>query len=130
MHGIVSIATMGNLLNRFDDLPIMEFMLFLTMTVAIIILAYMQFKRDQLDLRWLILDDNTGKPSIHKIGQGLALLVSTWGFVKLVLSGTLTEAYFTIYMGVWAGSTALNQYLSNKLPSTAPPAPVDPEVPK
>lgn len=121
-----TLATMGSLLNRFDNLPIMEFMLFLTMTFMILILGYMQFKRDQLDLRWLILDDVTAKPSIHKIGQGLALLVSTWGFVKLVLANNLTETYFTIYMGVWAGSTALNKYLSNKAGGSPAPEPQEP----
>ena len=123
---MASMATMGSLLNRFDDLSILNVLLFVTMAAAIVILGYMQFKRDQLDLRWLILDDVSGKPSIHKIGQGLALLVSTWGFVKLVLAGTLTETYFTIYMGVWAGSTALNQYLSNKAGTPIAPDPPAP----
>jgi hypothetical protein len=100
-----------------EQIPVMGLMLFITLTAALVILGYMQAKRDQLDLRWLILDDKNARPSIHKIGQVLALIVSTWGFVNLVNKGTLTEYYFTAYMGIWAGSVALNKMLDNKAPA-------------
>lgn len=107
-------GTMGTLLDRFDSMPIMEFLLFVTMTAAIFLLIYMQCKKDALDLRWLILDDTNGRPSIHKIGQGLALIVSTWGFIYQITHDKFNDNYLLIYMGVWAGSTALNQFLVSK----------------
>lgn len=105
---------MGTLITCIKDIPVMELMLLMTLVGMLLVLAYIQRKKDTLDLRWLILDDVTGKPSIHKIGQACALLVSTWGFVKLIINGNLSEMYFSIYMGVWAGSTALNKYLGRK----------------
>ena len=116
---------MNALCDRLEHLPLMGVLLFLTLTASVLILGYLQFKRDQLDLRWLILDDKSGRPSIHKIGQVLALIVSTWGFVNLVNHGTLTEIYFTTYMGVWAGSVALNKLLdkgsAQEVPLVDPP---------
>lgn len=97
------------------QVSVMELILFITVTVLILLLTYMQIKKDSVDLRWLILDDKTGRPSIHKVGQCLALLVSTWAFVKLVVNDRFTTDYLLIYMGVWAGSTALNQWLGNRV---------------
>jgi hypothetical protein len=105
---------MNTLIACIKDIPVMELFLILMLCGTVALLTYIQRKKDTLDLRWLILDDVTGKPSIHKIGQLCALLVSTWGFVKLIINGTLSETYFSIYMGVWAGSTALNKYLGRK----------------
>lgn len=97
------------------QVSVMELILFITITVLILLLAYIQIKKDSVDLRWLILDDKTGRPSIHKVGQCLALLVSTWAFIKLVLADRFTTDYLLIYMGVWAGSTALNQWLASRV---------------
>ena len=110
-------ATLGDLLGRLDKIPIMSLLLFVTMTAFIVILAYLQYKRDALDLRWLLLDDKSGRPSIHKIGQLLALMVSTWGFVYQMTHNTFTETYLTVYMGVWAGVGAVNKLLDNKQPA-------------
>jgi len=70
----------------------------------------------------LLVDD---RASVGKIGQLIALNVSTWGFIVLVAQGKLTEWYFTAYMGMWAGAQLiskaidLNQKPSNTTVSTS-----------
>lgn len=105
---------MGPLIDRLEQVPIMAVMLFLTLTVCIVVLVYLQMRRDSLDLRWLILDDTTTRPSIFKIGQLAALLISSWGFIYLTLHDKLSEFYFAAYMGIWAGSTAVDKIISKK----------------
>lgn len=61
-------------------------------------------KPDSFDLRDLIRDDKTNKPSIFKVGQVVTLIVSTWGFIYLVTHDRFTEFYFIIYMAIWSGS--------------------------
>ncbi len=111
-------TTLGTLLTDIGSLPMMELVLFGALTFIIVVLIYIQTRKDSLDLRWLILDDVTQRPSLNKIGQGLALIVSTWGFLVLVERNLLTEFYFTGYMAVWAGSTVLSQYVASKAPSS------------
>lgn len=107
-------TTLGQLMTNIESLPIMETLLFGTLTFLLLVLFYIQTRKDSLDLRYLILDSKTKKPSIHKIGQGLALVVSTWGFLVLIERNLLTEFYFTGYMVTWAGTSALNKWIDNK----------------
>lgn len=93
------------------DIPIFPFILFVLTLSFVLVLAYLQMKRDPLDLRWLILD-RPHRPSLTKIAQVVALGVSTWGFVVLTLSGHLSETYFMAYMAVWSGSAALDAYFN------------------
>lgn len=104
--------TLGQLLSDMGKMSVMAFLLALTLTALILTLIYIQVKDDALDLRWLLLDDSTGHPSVHKLGLLVSLIVSTWGFIYHVQHGTLSEMYLTIYMGVWAGSTAVSTYLN------------------
>jgi len=93
------------------DVPMFSFVLFLIALAFVLVLAYVQFKHDPLDLRWLILD-RPHRPSLTKIAQIVALAVSTWGFVVLTLSCHLSETYFMAYMAVWSGSAALDAYFN------------------
>jgi len=107
--------TLGDLVNNIAALPIMELLLFLIIVSVIAVLAYVQFKKDTFDLRWIIRDDITKRPSLHKLGQFVALVVSTWAFVALTIRGQLTETFFAIYMSVWAGATLLDKYASRPI---------------
>jgi hypothetical protein len=97
-----------------SNLSFTEISLTVILLVLVGLLIRVQLKKDGLDLRWLILDDTTKQPSIHKIGQCLALSVSTWGFVVLTTKGLLTEFYFTGYMTIWAGAVAIDKLLTRK----------------
>jgi hypothetical protein len=84
------------------------------MIVGLLILCYIQFKKDSLDLRYLILDDVTGKPSLSKLGQLIALVMSSWGFQYQILNDRMTEWYFGLYMSAWAVTGLANKWLSGK----------------
>lgn len=93
------------------DIPMFPFVLFVLTLMFILLMTYVQLKRDPLDLRWLIMD-RPHRPSLPKIAQVVALAVSTWGFVVLTLSNNLSETYFMAYMTVWSGSAALDAYFN------------------
>lgn len=114
-----STYTISTIVTDIADIPVMELMLVLSLAACLLLLAVIQLKKDKFDLRYLIIDDTSKKPSIHKLGQALALLVSTWGFVYLIEHDKFSEGYLTIYMGVWAGSTAMNKWLDSKAQPTS-----------
>lgn len=66
------------------------------------------------DIRQCVVDSVTGKISIEKLAFMSALVVSTWGFVTLVLTEKMTEMYFTTYMGAFAVARAFSQFTSVK----------------
>lgn len=106
--------TLRTILTQPLDIPMFPFVLFVCSMMFIAAMAYMQLKRDPLDLRWLIMD-RPHRPSLPKIAQVVALAVSTWGFVVLTLSNNLSETYFMAYMTVWSGSAALDSYFNRGL---------------
>lgn len=61
-----------------------------------------------------LLLDSSGRTSLHKLGQFIALVTSTWGFVYLTLAYKLTEFYFGLYMAAWAGANAANKWLDQR----------------
>ena len=44
-----------------------------------------------------------------------AWIVSTWGFVYLILDDQFTEWYFFGYMSVWVSNVILDKYLNNRI---------------
>jgi hypothetical protein len=66
------------------------------------------------DLRWLLVDHATEKVSLMKVGQGVALVTSTWGFIVLVSKDKLTEFYFLGYMAAWAGANLANKFIETR----------------
>lgn len=102
--------TLRKLIEQPLDIPLMQWALFAVSLIIAVTLVYMHCKRDSLDLRWLVLDQQR-KPSLAKIAQLVALTVSTWGFVVLTLKGQLTETYFIFFMATWSGSAAVEAYL-------------------
>ena len=70
----------------------------------------------KFDLIDLISDPDTGKLSLFRTGQLVALLTSTWGFISLTRSGALTEFYFLTYMAAWAGANIANKALDARKP--------------
>lgn len=89
-------------------------LLLLAIMCAIGVLIYAQYRKDDFDLRSLVVDPKTGKPSVHQLGQLTALVISSWGLIVLVLHDKLTEVYFTTYMAVWAGSNTLDRLLRTR----------------
>lgn len=103
--------------------------------IAVLIIYNIQRDKDnQIDLKDLICRD--GKISETKFMRFTAFVVSTWGFVYLIVDQRFSEWYFTGYMALWAGNALLNKWLTGRdrenstdLPKN-PPAPKHPPAPK
>lgn len=94
---------------------------------ALAVMFVIQAKKDKFDLRWLITDEQTKQPSLHKFGQLVALIISSWGFVYETLNGRMTEWYFGAYMVAWAAAEAANKFITSR--SELPPNPMAPAMP-
>lgn len=93
--------------------------LLLAAVLFIALLTYWQRSDDEFDLRMLIVDSTTGKVSLFKLGQLVALGVSTWALVHETRRGFLTEWLFGLYMISWAGVNIANK-LTEKYKSLEP----------
>ena len=83
--------------------------------LALLVLLIWQRSDDDFDLRWMLVDTETKKVSLFKVGQMCALAVSTWAFVILVQRDRLTEWYFAGYMLTWAGANLANKWITNSV---------------
>jgi len=92
----------------------MAFVLLAIVVIALILLWVVQRTKDNLDLRSLIVDEQTKQPSIHKLGQLTALVMSTWLLVYLALQNRMDSVYFTTYMGIWTAAQAINQWTTSR----------------
>ena len=87
----------------------------LAITVFFLLLLLYVWHKDQtnrIDLRDLICSNN--KIDEKKFTRLGAWIVSTWGFVYLILEGKFTEWYFTGYITIWVGNAIVDKYLNNK----------------
>lgn len=69
--------------------------------------------KSNVDLKDLICKD--GKVDEKKFTRLGAWIVSTWGFVYLILDDQFTEWYFFGYMSVWVSNVILDKYLNNRI---------------
>jgi len=96
--------------------------LVLILAVGMLLAVLWNFHRDrdnQVDLKDLIC--HQGRVNEAKFARFGAFIVSTWGFVYLILDERFSEWYFAGYMAAWVGNALVNKYLNGKDP--APPAP-------
>lgn len=87
----------------------------LAMVVCFLIALLWVWHRDsesRIDLKDLICKD--GHLDEKKFTRFGAWIVSTWGFVYLILDSKFTEWYFTGYMAIWVGNAIFDKYLNNK----------------
>lgn len=87
----------------------------LAMVVVFLIAILWVWHRDsnsKVDLKDLICID--GQLDEKKFTRFGAWIVSTWGFVYLMLDGKFTEWYFTGYMAIWVGNVIVDKYVNNK----------------
>jgi hypothetical protein len=81
-----------------------------------ILYAWHRDSASKVDLTDLICSDN--KIDEKKFTRLGAWIVSTWGFVYLMLDGKFTEWYFAGYMAIWVGNAIVDKYLNNKTRSS------------
>lgn len=91
--------------------------LVLAAILGVVVLALVAVTRDQrnpVSLLQLVVEARSGRLSLSRVGQLVALIVSSWGFVALVRADRLTEWYFSSYMIAWAGARLASQFLDTK----------------
>lgn len=104
--------------------------LILLVVLSIAFIWNVQRDRDnQVDIKDLICTD--GRINEAKFMRFTAFVVSTWGFVYLIVDQRFSEWYFAGYMAAWAGNALLNKWLSIKennsqSPGGPPPPPPPP----
>jgi hypothetical protein len=69
-------------------------------------------KSTRFDIRDLLIDSKTKELSLYKVGQLLALIISTWVLVHETRAGKLSEWLFGLYMIAWSGINMVNKYLT------------------
>lgn len=117
------------LLNGLEANHSMNVILGIVFIIAIMIAWNIQRdKNNQIDLKDLVCVD--GQINEAKFMRFTAFVVSTWGFVYLIVDQRFSEWYFAGYMTAWAGNALLNKWLNLKeqsassaptLPSPPPP---------
>lgn len=65
-----------------------------------------------LDLADLI--SEKGRISDGKLIRVATWIISSWGFVYLVLKDSLTEWFFLYYMGAWVANALISKHISRK----------------
>jgi len=73
-------------------------------------------KNNQIDLKDLICHD--GKINSNKFMRFTAFVVSTWGFIYLIVDQRFSEWYFAGYMAAWTGSALLSKWIDSKSSNT------------
>ena len=99
--------------------------------IVILSLAFIwniQRDRDnQVDIKDLICKD--GRINEAKFMRFTAFVVSTWGFIYLIVDQRFSEWYFAGYMAAWAGNALLNKWLTIKQGNQTPDPPAPPPRP-
>lgn len=81
--------------------------------IAVLIIWNIQRdKNNQVDIKDLICVD--GKINSNKFMRFTAFVVSTWGFIYLIVDQRFSEWYFAGYMATWTGSALLSKWIDSK----------------
>ena len=112
----------------------MNVILAIVIVVAALVIWNVQRDRNnQVDIKELIGTD--GRINEHKFMRFTAFVVSTWGFIYLIVDQRFSEWYFAGYMTAWTGSALINKWLNLKdqnqtsiTPHTSPQPPRPPGI--
>ena len=88
---------------------------------ALIIWNFQRDKNNQVDIKDLICVD--GRINSNKFMRFTAFVVSTWGFIYLIVDQRFSEWYFAGYMATWTGSALLSKWIDSKNGSDSNPPP-------
>ena len=89
-------------------------MLLGVVVIALLLMLWVWHRQSEnrVDLKDLICKD--GSLDEKKFSRFGAWIVSTWGFVYLILDDQFTEWYFTGYMAIWVSNAIIDKYLAAK----------------
>lgn len=102
--------------NMLINIPALLFgLILIALCILAISLAWKATRNrgSKFDFAQAFLSDD-GKTSMARIGQFVALSVSTWAFVYMTSQGKLTEWFFNGYMLVWAATGISNKFIDRK----------------
>jgi len=88
--------------------------------LIVLLIVWHKDSQSKIDLKDLICKE--GRLDEKKFTRFGAWIVSTWGFVYLILLNKFTEWYFTGYMAIWVGNAIVDKYLNNKIIEDKKPA--------
>lgn len=94
----------------FEKLDLETVTLALGSIAFISVLVRFHMSKHPFDIKTTI-TDKSGRFSLNKFGQMVALLVSTWVLIYQTRHAALTEWLFAGYMAAWTGANLLNKYL-------------------
>lgn len=89
-------------------------LMFSTLVFVLMMFKWHSDNKIEFDLRYAFVDDTTGKMSLSKFGQLVALATSTWVVIYETRHTRLSEWLFGAYILTWAGANSLNKYLKSK----------------
>jgi hypothetical protein len=107
--------TVDQFFNYFTVSNTMELALAALVVILIITMVRMTLNpSDSFDLKDLVSED--GKLKEQKFTRFGAWIVSTWGFIYILVSNpsTFPEWYFVGYMTVWVGNAIMGKYMNGK----------------
>lgn len=99
-------------------------LIIIAIIAVLIIWNFQRDKNNQVDIKDLICKD--GKISETKFMRFTAFVVSTWGFIYLIVDQRFSEWYFAGYMAAWTGNALVNKWLAVKEQSSQPKPPPPP----
>lgn len=82
----------------------------ITFSLGVWLVVTFQRGRPEFDFADLICDSR-GRVDLNRFGSFVALAVSSWGFVALVIKDQLSEFYFGLYMASWVANGGVHKWL-------------------
>lgn len=91
----------------------MWFMLISLLLVWVLLLwSWHRSKENKINLEDLIMAD--GKINESKMNRFVAFVISSWGFIFLLVTGQFTDWYFMGYMAAWVSNALFSTYLRQR----------------
>jgi cbb3-type cytochrome oxidase subunit 3 len=91
------------LLSRIEIKDIVALLILFMQLIFLIFVIYKAQKRADFDVANFLRDEN-GKESSTRAFAFLCLAVMSWGFAMLIFLDRMTEFYFFVFGGLWAGT--------------------------
>lgn len=102
-----------SLFNSLNSVDVMY--IILTIIVLVCTLYLWKLNEDQKSSISLIdLVSINGKLNERKLSRFGAWIVSTWGFIYLIVTDRLDEWYFIGYMGAWVANALIGKYIKDR----------------
>lgn len=105
-----------DILDAMSDKPSDIFMWFLLFTLVLVglllLFAWHMERENKFNLQDLVCID--GKVNESKLTRFVAFVISTWGFVFMLVTEKFTEWYFMGYMAAWVSNALFTKYLNQR----------------